>query len=57
MKKMLLPVLISLLLIVSAVCAGDLEDVMNAGTLQFGVSTDRAPFVFYDENELLKEVP
>ena len=51
MKKVFLLIFIGLLLSVSAAYAGDLEDVMNAGTLQFGVATDRTPFVFYDEND------
>ena len=51
MNKSIMLILVALFLIVSAAYAGDLEEVTNAGVLQFGVSPDRAPFVFYDENE------
>ena len=50
MKKILF-VLLSVLLFVSAANAGDLSDAEKAGVLTFGVSSDREPFAFYDEND------
>ena len=51
MKKTVLLVLAGLLVLVSAARAGDLAEVRKAGVLQFGVSPDRYPFVFYDQND------
>ena len=53
MKKIFPLILAGLLLIVSSVYAGDLENVMNEGVLRFGVLSERSPFVFYDENDEL----
>ena len=50
MKKALL-LLIVMLFVVFPVCAGDLADVREAGVLRMGVSPDRWPFAFYDQND------
>lgn len=63
MKKLFV-VLFLALVFVSSACAGDLAAAKSAGVLSFGVSTDKAPFVFYDSNddltgidiELMKEI-
>ena len=50
MKKILF-ILILALTFVSSASAGDLDAVKSAGVLTFGVSSDKAPFVFYDKND------
>ena len=51
MKKTMLFVFLICLLIVSSAIADDLDAVKKSGTLRLAVSSDKAPFVFYDINE------
>lgn len=51
MKKTMLFVFLICLLIVSSAAADDLDAVKKSGTLRLAVSSDKAPFVFYDINE------
>lgn len=53
MKKALILILFVLMFTAAAVQAGDLDTVKAAGVLAFGVSPDKAPFVFYDSSDEL----